>query len=282
MSPARPFAGAAGSFGAGKVLVFLALLLLGFAAFAQNAPAFPPLTGRVTDTANVLPPATVAELTAKLEALETATGTQLVVATVPSLQGNDISDYGYQLGRAWGIGQKGSNNGVLLLVAPADRKVRIEAGYGMEGRLTDALSETIIRRNIIPAFKAGDLPGGIVAGTDALIAQLQLAPGEARAQVAAAEAQPRAKRHSGGGAGAFVWLGIVLLWLFFSMFRGRRGRSSGIGNAILWGVASSVLSSGSRGSSWGGGGGSDWGGGGGGGFSGGGGSFGGGGASGSW
>ena len=267
------------------LLLALLMLLLGQAGMAQAAPTFPPLAGRVTDAANVLPPATVAELTAKLEALETATGTQLVVATVPSLQDNDISDYGYQLGRAWGIGQKGTNNGVLLLVAPTERKVRIEAGYGMEGRLTDALSETIIRRNILPAFKAGDLPGGIVAGTDALIAQLQLAPGEARANVAAAEAQPRAKRHSGGGAGGFVWLAIVLIWLAFSMFRGRRGRSSsGLGNAILWGVASSVLNSGSRGSSWGGGGGDDWGGGGGGGggFSGGGGSFGGGGASGSW
>jgi uncharacterized protein len=281
MDRARPFAGADNAAARG-VNALLALLLLAFGTLASAAPTFPALTGRVVDAANVLPPATVAELSAKLEALETATGTQLVVATVPSLQDNDISDYAYQLGRAWGIGQKGTNNGAVLLVAPVERKVWVATGYGMEERLTDSLSETIIQRDILPRFKAGDMPGGIVAGTDALIAQLQLPPGEARAQVAAAAVQPRARHHS-SGAGGFVWLAIVLIWLFFSMFRGRRGRSSGIGNAILWGVASSVLSSGSRGSSWGGGGGgSDWGGGGGGGFSGGGGSFGGGGAGGSW
>ncbi len=265
----------------------IALVLASVAGAAWAAPTFPPLTGRVTDAAHVLPPETAAALDAKLAALETATGTQLVVATVPSLGGLPIEDYGYQLGRAWGIGQKGTNNGVILLVAPSDRKVRIETGYGLEARLTDALSETIIRRDIIPAFKVGDMPGGIVAGTDALIAQLQLPPGEARAQVAAAEAQPRAERRhaSGSGFSGLFWLAIVLVWIFFSIFRGRRGTrsaSSGIGNAILWGVASEMLSGRGRGGSGWGGGGWGGGGGGGGGFSGGGGSFGGGGASGGW
>jgi len=259
--------------------VLLALLLAVFASVAHAAPTFPPLTGRVTDAAGVLPAEVAASLSAKLEALETATGTQLVVATVPSLQDNPIEDYGYQLGRAWGIGQKGTNNGVILLVAPTERKVRIEVGYGLEDRLTDALSETIIRDSIVPSFKAGDLPGGVVAGTDALIAQLQAPADEARANLAAAAAQPRAKqRAEGPGFGAFVWIAIIGLWLFFSVFRGSRGRrSSGVAEAILWGVASSMLNNrGGGGGGWGGGGG------GGGGFSGGGGSFGGGGASGGW
>ena len=226
----------------------------------------------------MLPADVRAGLDAKLAALETATGTQLVVATVPSLQDLPIEDYGYQLGRAWGIGQKGANNGVILLVAPAERKVRIEIGYGLEGVITDGLSATIIRDQIIPRFKAGDLPGGVVAGADALIAQLQLPPDQARATAAAAAAQPRATRHSsGGGFGGLVWLAIVLIWLFFSVFRRRSGRSSGIGNAILWGVASGMFNNRDGGGGWGGGsgGGGGWGGGGGG-------SFGGGGASGSW
>lgn len=257
--------------------VLLALLLAFFASVAHAAPTFPPLTGRITDAADVLPPATVAELTAKLEALETATGRQLVVATVPSLEDYPIEDYANGLFRAWKLGEAKTNNGVLLLVAPNERKVRVEVGYGLEDRLTDALSATIIRDRVIPSFKAGDLPGGVALGTDALIAQLQLPPEEARANVAAAEAQPRRSRGDGGPSlGGLIWIGIILLWLFFSIFRGQRGRSSGIGNAILWGVASSMFNN--RG---GGGGGGGWGGGGGG-FGGGGGSSGGGGASGSW
>lgn len=260
------------------------LWLLAFAAPAAAAPTFPPLAGRVTDAAGVLPADVVASLTTKLAALETATGTQLVVATVPSLQDYPIDDFGYQLGRAWGIGQKGKNNGVILLIAPNDRKVRVEIGFGLEERLTDGLAALVISRQILPRFKAGDLPGGVVAGADALIAQLQLPPGEARANVAAAEVAPRERRSSGsgGGFGGIVWLLILGAFVLSALFRGGGGgggrgrRSSGIGSAILWGVASSMLSGGrGGGGGWGGGGG-------GGGFSGGGGSFGGGGASGSW
>ena len=261
----------------------LATIVLASAAHA--APTFPPLTGRVTDAAKMLPADVNAALTAKLEALETATGRQLVVATVPSLEDYPIEDYANGLFRAWKLGEAKTNNGVLLLVAPTEHKVRIEVGYGLEDRLTDALSSMIVRDQIVPSFKAGDMPGGIVAGTDALIAQLQLPADQARANVAAAAAEPRARRHSGGpGFGGLVWLGIIGLWLFFSMFRGSRGRSSGIGNAILWGVASGMFNnSGRGGGGWGGGDGGGWGGGGGGGgFSGGGGSSGGGGASGGW
>ena len=265
------------------MVVLLGLVLALLAGPVYAAPTFPPLTGRVTDAAGVLPADVVQSLTAKLQALETTTGTQLVVATVPSLQDYPIDDYGYQLGRAWGIGQKGKNNGVILLIAPNDRKVRVEIGFGLEERLTDGLSALVISREILPRFKAGDLPGGVEAGADALIAQLQLPPGEARANVVAAETAPRERRRSGGGGfGGIVWLLIVGAFVASALFRGGGGgggrgrRSSGIGSAILWGVASSMLSGGR------GGGGGDWGGGGGGGFSGGGGSFGGGGASGSW
>jgi uncharacterized protein len=155
------------------LLVPLALL---FAAAPAAAQTFPALTGRVVDAANIIPDADEAALTQKLEAVEKASSRQLVVATVPSLEGYPIEDYGYQLGRKWGIGQKGANNGIILLVAPNDRKVRIEVGYGLEPIMTDALSGDIISQQILPAFKSGDYPGGINAGADAIIAQLQAPP----------------------------------------------------------------------------------------------------------
>lgn len=255
------------------------LLALALASIARAAPiAFPPLTGRVVDAANVLPPETRATLTAKLQALETATGTQLVVATIPKLGDVPIEDYGYQLGRAWGIGQKGKNSGAILLIAPNDRKVRIEVGYGLEPVLTDALTSVIIQNQILPAFKAGDIPGGVVAGTDALIQQLQLAPDEASAAAARAAQVHSQRSHqaSAGGGSGFTVL-MIILFVLFSLFRRRSGYGGGgIGTGLLLG---SMLGGLGRG---GGGGGGDWGGGGGGGFSGGGGSFGGGGSSGSW
>jgi uncharacterized protein len=248
----------------------LAVLVLAFPAGA--APTFPALAGRVTDAANILPPDTEAALTARLETLENATKTQLVVATVPDLQGYEIDEYGYQLGRTWGIGQKGANNGALLIVAPNDRKVRIEVGYGLEGVLTDAVTSQIIRRNIIPYFKAGDMAGGVNAGTDALVKLLELPPDE-RAKVA----QAAALDDGGGGPGAgfIIWLIIILFWIVLAISRRKRGL--GAGPVVVWGPGMG---------GWGGGGGGGWGGGGGGfgggGFGGGGGSFGGGGSSGGW
>src|SRR5581483_7681392 len=129
--------------GARPVFARLAAALLAFFCLlspALAAPQFPALTGRVVDGANILSDATKSDLTEKLAALESKTSRQLVVVTLPSLQGYDIADFGYQLGRAWGIGQKGLNNGVLLIVAPTEHKVRIEVGYNLEPILTDALS----------------------------------------------------------------------------------------------------------------------------------------------
>ncbi|CAN5184930.1 hypothetical protein BH10PSE4_BH10PSE4_10560 [soil metagenome] len=257
--------------------VLVALAMLATPALAA-APTFPTLTGRVVDNANVLSPQVETDLTTKLAQLEQTTGRQLVVVTLPSLQGYEIEDYGYQLGRAWGIGEKGKNSGVILLVAPTERKVRIEVGYGLEPILTDALSSVIIQTTVLPKFKAGDLPGGIVDGTDAVIAQLALPDDQAKAKAQQAFEAP-VEAPSGGGGSPFpaVLVLLVVVFLAFSLFT-RRGRR-GLGGALPWIILNAVTSGGGRsgGGGWGGGGG-----GGGGGFSGGGGSFGGGGSSGSW
>ncbi|MEP1422539.1 MAG: TPM domain-containing protein [Erythrobacter sp.] len=290
----------------------LALLFAAFAALLASTisgpalaqPEFPALSGRVVDTADIIPADVEAQLTAKLEALETQSQRQLVVTTVPNLQGYDISDYGYQLGREWGLGDGERNDGALLIVAPNDRKVRIEVGYGLEGYLTDALSSVIIQNEVLPRFRDGDMPGGIVSGTDAIIAQLVLPPDEA-AKIAAEATQTR---QSDGGFpfGFLIWIGFMFFFFVLPIIRGsrrrRKYRSKGkgpwgarggkrrddddddddfgnaVGNIILWEIGTAIA----RGAmSGGGGGGGGWGGGGGG-FSGGGGSFGGGGASGGW
>lgn len=264
------------------------------------AQSFPKFTGYVVDAANVLPPDAEAQLTAKLDALFRDTKRQLVVATVPDLQGYPIEDYGYRLGRAWGVGLRDVNNGAILLVAPNERKVRVEVGYGLEPVLTDAFSGRVIAEQIVPRFRAGDLPGGVSAGTDALVAQLRAAPDEAKARTDAAAAayeRERRTRTQGSGGGVPVsllfWGVILFFFVLPALFgggrrRGRRYRGGGGGAwpIVLWSVANE-LNRGSRGGwggGWGGGGfggGGGWGGGGG--FGGGGGgSFGGGGASGSW
>ena len=144
--------------------LLLAFIALTFA-LPGNAQTFPALTGRVVDAANILPPDQEAALTAKLATLESETTRQLVIATVPDLQGYDIAEYGYKLGDNWQIGQKGENNGMILLVAPNERKVRVEVGPGLEAIVPDVLASRIIRNDIIPRFKANDYPGGIAAGT---------------------------------------------------------------------------------------------------------------------
>ena len=231
-------------------------------------PTFPALTGRVVDDAHVLSPEIVTQLTQKLEDLEARTSRQLVVVTLPSLQGYEIEDYGYQLGRAWGIGQKKLNNGVLFIIAPNERKVRIEVGYGLEPILTDALSSVILQTNVLPKFRDGDMAGGIVAGTDAITEQLLLDAPAAKARVAAAEKQVSQPQFN---PAILIFIAFIIFTIFGRIF-GRRG---GMG-ALPW----IILGSGMGRGGWGGGGG--FGGGGGGGFGGGGGSFGGGGSSGSW
>ncbi|WP_233206587.1 YgcG family protein [Caulobacter sp. FWC2] len=254
-------------------LVALALALtVALPAFAE--PKFPALTGRVVDNAQILSPQVQQDLTTKLENLETTTGRQLVVATVPSLDGYPIEDYGYQLGRTWGIGEKGKNTGVILLVAPNDRKVRIEVGYGLEPVLTDALSSVIIQSAILPKFRDGDMEGGVVAGTNALVEQLSLPADQAKARIVEAS-QPARQKASGSPIIGFL-IFLFVIFVFSSLFRGRR--RGGLSSALPWIILGALNNSGRGGGGWSGGGG----GGGGGGFSGGGGSFGGGGSSGSW
>jgi len=265
------------------LLLILALLALAPSAWAQSFPTFD--DKGVVDAANLLDPAQEQALSAKLIAQKQASGRSLVVATIPDLQGYDISDYGYRLGRDWKIGDKDSN-GALLIIAPAERKIRIEVGYGLEGVLTDAVTSQIIRNAISPRFKAGDMVGGINAGVDEITTLLALPPDQAKARVAAAEAATRKQDDGGGGIIAF-W--IILFIVFFVALPllsrakgGKRYRSGGgSGPIIIWGPGAGSDWGGSSG--WGsGGGGSSWGGGdSGGGFSGGG-SFGGGGASGDW
>lgn len=140
---------------------------------AWAAPGFPELTGRVVDTANLLPAGIEQQLTQQLEQHEQETSNQVVVVTLPSLQGYAIDDYGNQLGRHWGIGQADRNNGVLLIVAANERKVRIEVGYGLEGTLTDARSHQIIQQVMLPEFRNNHYENGIVLGTEAIMGTLQ-------------------------------------------------------------------------------------------------------------
>lgn len=238
---------------------------------ALAAPNFPPLTGRVVDDAHVLSPQVQADLTAKLAALEQKNGDQLVVVTLPSLQGLEIEDYGYQLGRAWGIGQKGKNNGVLFIVAPSEHKVRIEVGYGLEPELTDALSSVILQSAVLPRFRAGDVPGGVVAGTDAIVQQLGLDPAAAQANAKAAEAQTARAEARPSGRVHTIPVIIIVLVVFFIIRMMLGGRGGG-----LWALPFLFMGGGGFGGR------NDDDLGGGGGFSGGGGSFGGGGSSGNW
>ncbi len=290
--------------------LWLALLVLG-GAVPAGAQTFPKFTGLVVDDAGVLPPETRAELTQKLQALQRDTRRQFVVATIADMQGYPLEEYGYRLGRAWAAGLTDVNNGVILFIAPnnpgGQRGPRLEVGYGLEPVLTDALSSVIVRQQMMPKLQAGDIPGAMTAGTDAVIAQLRASPDEAQARTDAAvrqfdKAQRSQRTGSDGGAviGVMFFVGIGLLIfgiLAFSARRragpwGQRHRSSTAGDVaqvVLWSIADELARGAARGSGWRGGGSSGgWSGGSGGGWTGGGftggggGSFGGGGASGNW
>ena len=154
-------------------LIGAALLAVPALHAQDGGPSFPPLTGRVVDAADLLDAQAERALDAVLAAHEEASSDQVVVATVPSLEGYAIADYANRLGRAWGIGTAENDNGVVLLVAPNEREVRIEVGYGLEGALTDALSSTIIRREILPAFRSGDYADGIESGVTSILAAIE-------------------------------------------------------------------------------------------------------------
>ncbi len=248
--------------------VLIAFLFSALPALA--APSFPALSGRVVDDAHILSQQTRDDLDQKLANLESRTSRQLVVVTLPSLQGYEISDYGYQLGRAWGIGQAKLNNGVLFIVAPKERKVRIEVGYGLEPILTDALSEIIIQQAVLPRFRSGDFDGGTQAGVAALMQQLSLDPSAAEARAAAAQKQLQ-KSDSGNANPLSILIIIIFVAIAFSRIFG----GFGFWPLLFLGGPRIGGGRGFGGGGFGGGSGGGWSGGGGG-------SFGGGGASGSW
>ena len=252
----------------------LALAFLPWLAPAHAEPNFPELTGRVVDDADVLSYPEEVAITADLKALEDKSSDQVVVVTLPSLQGYTIEDLGYQLGRHWGIGTEKLDNGVIVIVAPNERKVRIEVGRGLEGVLTDALSKIIIENAILPRFREGNFAGGIKDGVRDIILVLT---GDA------AEVEQRAKARQDADESMVNWLVVIfwtliILWIAYSIWSSARyaSRAGGRGGGPIF-LPGPGWGSGSGGSGWSGGGG-----GGGGGFSGGGGSFGGGGASGGW
>jgi uncharacterized protein len=265
-----------------------ALLLAPGIAYAQDYN-FPKLTGRVVDEANILDATMRADFESRLADLEAKTSSQFVVVTLSSLRGRTIEEYGYQLGRYWGIGQKGSNNGVLLIVAPKERKVRIEVGYGLEGTFPDAIASVIVQNSILPRFRANDYPGGIKRGVDDIVKVMSGDATEFK--------RPATERNSTNSAFGtffsilfaflfstpglifllffmhFFFIGVVKLgeWLGLIPPRPKRKKSNwswidSTGSGSYSGSGSGWSSSGSSG----------------GGFSGGGGSFGGGGSSGSW
>jgi uncharacterized protein len=252
----------------------LAALLLAFAAVVAFAIDYPTLSGRVVDQANVITPQSRSALETKLKDLEDKSSIQLVVATVKSLQGTDVETYANGLFRTWKLGQAQKNNGVLLLVAPAEHRVRIEVGYGLEGTLTDALSSVIIASAIVPRFKAGDFSGGIERGVDGIINVLSGDSAGWQRKV-----NVRREDASADVDNLFPLL-FFLLVLFFCWYLIRNAGPPGGGTGRRRGGPIFIPYGGPGwGSGWSGGG---LGGGFGGGFGGGGGSSGGGGASGSW
>jgi uncharacterized protein len=253
----------------GRKRMAAALMVALFAIAPAFAINFPALTGRVVDQANIIQSDTRAAIEQKSADLEEKSGIQLVVATVNSLEGQEIEPYANELFRKWALGEKKKNNGVLLLVAPNERRVRIEVGYGLEGTLTDALSKVIISNAMTPRFKAGNFSEGISRGVDDIITVLTTDASEwqKRPSLRLDYQQPVDSTSWIIFAAVFVFFVLLIVsptfrWLFF--------------NIVLNVLASSGSSGGSSGGGYSGGGG------GGGGFSGGGGSSGGGGASGSW
>nr|WP_298686876.1 TPM domain-containing protein [uncultured Dongia sp.] len=248
------------------LMVLATMLAILSSSHAAAELEIPTLTGRVVDKAGILSDATEATLSAKIAAHEKASSDQIVIVTLPDLMGRPIEDWGLMLGRGWGIGQQGKDNGIIFLVAPNDRELRIEVGYGLEGSLPDATANEIIQSDVIPHFKQGDMEAGVIAGLDGILAAL------------GGSYQPAAQPIVGSGSEFSNAVDTAVPILFFVAFAGialltsLRRRWDKKRNRYIWYVAhSSGSSSGSSsfGRSSGG-------------FSGGGGSFGGGGASGKW
>jgi uncharacterized protein len=191
-------------------VMWVALLIgLGAPLTVEAEPAFPVLTGRIVDEAGLLTPDARAAIEAKLAALEAKSTDQVAVVTLRTLEGYPIEEYGYQLGRKWGIGQKDKNNGILLIVAPNERKVRIEVGRGLEPIMTDAMSKLIIENAILPEFRRGDFSAGISAGVrdinDVLLGDAE-------------EVKQRARVSRNADTLDFWSIVLILFWLGVAIF----------------------------------------------------------------
>ncbi len=263
-----------------KIILICCLVLCAFYAFSQELPAKP--STLITDYTNTLSENDKQSLESKLVAFDDSTSSQIAVLIIRSVGQYDINDYAQKVGRSWGIGQKGKNNGVLLLVALGDRKVSIQTGYGLEGGIPDVITHEIIQNDIVPRFRSNDYYGGINAAVDDL---MRYAKGEYKSDKKAQQA------HKNIHPGNIFALIVIVIIILIIVFRGRGGGghiidSRGGASPFWWFLGGTILGRESGG--WGGfSGGNDsgWGGGGGdsGGFGGfGGGDFGGGGSSGSW
>jgi uncharacterized protein len=260
-----------------KLIVFFSLLLIGLFAFSQQLP--PKSNTLVTDYTGTLADGDKQQLESKLVAFNDSTSTQIAVVIIKSVGENDINEYGQKLGRAWGIGQKGKNNGILVLVAIGDRKVSIQTGYGAEGGVPDAITHEIIQNDITPRFKQSDYYGGLNAGTDDLMKYMK---GEYKSP----KKPQQSASDNGGSYGIIIFIIVVVLIIIFKGRGGGGGQiygGRGGASPFWWFLGGAMLGRGSGG--WGGFSNGDGGGGGNdsGGFGGfGGGDFGGGGSSGSW
>lgn len=253
--------------GACAALLALAAVLAPLAAGALEVPY---LSGRVVDEAGMLSPGTVEGLTGILEQLERETGAQVAVLTVPSLEGEAVEDYAQRVAETWRLGRAGEDDGVLLLIARDDRRMRIEVGYGLEGKIPDVLAGRILDNLVRPRFRAGEFDAGIASGVGAVAALIR---GE-QAEAVVPPSRGSGSRRGVGCAQILLW--FIIAFVVLPLIFGRRRRTFRVfGLPIVLGGAS--RSSGGLGGRSGGSGGFS-----GGGFSGGGGSFGGGGASSSW
>ncbi len=216
-----------------KFIFFIFLLSISAPAFA----ALPSPTGYVNDFAKVLTPRSSAQLENALSSFEMRTGNEVAVVTVASLEGRPIEDYAVDLYQTWGIGKKGKDNGVLILVAPNDRQARIEVGYGLEGDINDAIAGRIIREKMIPAFKEGRYDLGVIAGTQAVLGLIANEGGLDPLKNEPSALKKRTWFHKLGSIFMFLILAYLFIrhpWLFLLVMSGmgRGGRGGGFGGGF--------------------------------------------------
>ncbi len=212
-----------------KSLFAALLLIIPCMAHALDVPA---LRGRVNDNAGVLTPEAAARIEEKLAGIERTDSTQIVVLTINSLEGEVLEEYSIRVAEAWKIGKKNLDNGVILLIAKEDRKIRIEVGRGLEGKLTDLLSGRIIRNEITPRFRSGDYDGGVEAGIDAIIAVV-------RGEYAAGDAPDTEK-----GGGSSLYTALIVLFFVVVMLGGISKILGGVAGAVGLPIVSSLVFSG--------------------------------------